>query len=74
MQEKFRSLELAVNHMEFLMQLHQRALNKHPGHYSDSFKNGQNQILRDVFPAIQEVRNELKKIKEEELLCRSSLG
>ncbi|MFF2449330.1 hypothetical protein ACFVSW_20010 [Neobacillus sp. NPDC058068] len=74
MQEKFRSLELAVNHMEFLMLLHQRALIKNPSHYSASFKNAQNQILRDVFPAIQEVRDEIKKIKEEELLCQSNLG
>ncbi|MDF2790487.1 MAG: hypothetical protein K0S80_3588 [Neobacillus sp.] len=74
MQEKFRTLELAINHMEFLIQLHHRAISKHPDHYSDSFKTGQNQIFRDFFPAIHEVHEELKKLKEEELLCQSSLG
>ncbi|MBO0962374.1 hypothetical protein J1P26_21965 [Neobacillus sp. MM2021_6] len=66
MQEKFRSLEFAINHMEFLVNLHRRSITKHPEQYSDSFKNGQNLIFRDFFPAIQEVREELKKINEEE--------
>jgi hypothetical protein len=73
MQEKFQSLEIAVNHMEFLMRLHQRAISNHPEHYSSEFQNGQRLLFKDFFPAVEEVRNELEKIKEEELLCQSSL-
>jgi glycosylphosphatidylinositol transamidase (GPIT) subunit GPI8 len=70
MQEKFRSLEIAVNHMEFLMRLHQRAISKHPGNYSSEFQNGQRLIFKDFFPAVEEVRSELEKIKEEEVVCQ----
>lgn len=72
MQEKFHSLETALNHLELRILLHQRALAKYPDHYSDSFKNGQNLIFKDFFPELEVVRKELEKIKKGDLHCQSN--
>jgi hypothetical protein len=71
MEERLRKLEVALQHMELHLLLHQRSLKNNPKEYSDSFKHGQQLIFDDVMPSLQEAKLEFNLLKEE-LLCQKN--
>lgn len=68
MQQNLMHLEVALNNLEMRMKLFQVAINNNPENYSGSFKLAQCLILDEFFPAMDEVREELEKVKNEEEL------
>lgn len=65
MQQNLMSLEVALNNLETRMKLFKVTLNNNPQNYSGSFKLAQCLILGEFFPAMDEVRKELEKVKKE---------
>jgi hypothetical protein len=53
MEERLRKLEVALQHMELHLLLHQKSLKNNPKEYSDSFKHGQELIFETVFPSLE---------------------
>ena len=71
MEERLRKLEIALQHTELMLRLHQKSINNNPKEYSDSFKHGQQLIFDDVMPSLQEAKLEFNLLKEE-LLCQKN--
>jgi len=65
MEERLRKVEVALQHTELMLRLHQKAINNNPKEYSDSFKHGQQLILDDVLPSLEEAKAEFQLLKEE---------
>lgn len=64
-EERLRQIEVAVLHMDLMLNLHKKSLDNDEVVYSDSFKHGQQMIFDDVFPSMEEAKTEINNFKKE---------